>query len=247
MNFSPQQVHFDVVLKERLLPKGDITARWIKSGKLKMSNHRQQNNCIQKCANLLELCNPVRSYQPGQRNGTCTPLQGAQLEKHLLRRTFGKVAVWPEAEKNSWGEGAETFLLLQERSRRPQLTPLDGLCCYCHSWWEMEVCWCGAGSADRTPGCTLTAENHPDNCSGNLNTAGWGFAIQKSGTSETGSCFFLLLFLSNKIPSCLAWETCNIAIPKAIKKSHKPDVLQHPPRWSYLKTELKHRLSEDYF
>lgn len=27
MNFSLQQVHFDVVLKERLLPKGDIAAR----------------------------------------------------------------------------------------------------------------------------------------------------------------------------------------------------------------------------
>lgn len=87
---------------------------------------------------------------------------------------------------------------------------------------------------------TLTAGNYPNNCSGNVNTVGWGFAIQKSGTSETGSCFFLLLFLSNKIPSCFTWETCNIAIPKATKKSHKPDLLQHPLWWSYLKTELKH-------
>lgn len=131
---------------------------------------------------------------------------------------------------------AEPFLLCLRRGTGDLGSPLMGLCCCCQCWWEMELCWWGAASADRIPGCTLTAGNHPDNCSGNVNTAGWGFAIQKSGASETGSCFFLLLFLSNKIPSCLAWETCNIAIPKAIKKSHKPDLLQHPPQWSYLKT-----------
>lgn len=101
-----------------------------KGGKLKMSNHRQQNNCIQKCPSIHEPCDPVQSYQPQQRNGTCTPLRGkgsAHLEKHICwGGPLGKMAVWPE--KDNQGERrdvqrAEPFLPPREGSRRTSAHP----------------------------------------------------------------------------------------------------------------------------
>lgn len=53
---------------------------------------------------------------------------------------------------------------------------------------------------DRTSGRTLKMAGRPDNCSSKMNDTRWGFCnSENAGTSETGSCFSLLLFLSNKI------------------------------------------------
>lgn len=237
-NFSPQQVHFDVVLKERLLPKGDITAWWIKRWKtkdVKSQTAEQSHSEVHQSSWALQSC-------------LVTP---ALTEKWYMHTSARSTSGQTSAEKNFWEDGSvarerRTAGEKEQCAKGRALPAASGgeqetsaprwwVCAAAASPGGMELWWWGAAWADRTPGCTLTAGNHPDNCSRNRNTAGWGFAIQKSGASKTGSCFFLLLFLSNKIPSCLAWETCNIAIPKAIKKSHKPDLLQHPPQWSYLK------------
>lgn len=75
MNVSPQQVPFDLTLRG-FFPKNKVMSQLgeLKGGKLKMSNDRQQNNYIQKYANFHEPGNPIQSYQPQHRNGTCTTL-----------------------------------------------------------------------------------------------------------------------------------------------------------------------------
>lgn len=111
----------------------------------------------------------------------------------VLHTSAGSTSGETSAEKNFWEGGgvargreeqqgsrsnvqrAEPLLLHQEGSRDLG-SPTMGLCCCCQSRWDMELCWCGAARTDRTPGCTVG--NQPDNCSGNVNTAGWGFAIQ---------------------------------------------------------------------
>lgn len=59
---------FDLALKDRLLPKNKAMSQLSESngGKLKTSNCRKQNNCIEKCAGFHKPCNPVRSHQPQQ-------------------------------------------------------------------------------------------------------------------------------------------------------------------------------------
>jgi len=100
INISPQRVPFDLALRA-FFPKNKAMSRLSESKgrKLKTSNRRQQNNCIQKCASFHEPYDPVWSYQPRQRNSTHAPLPGksrAHLEKHICwEEPLGKMAVQP--------------------------------------------------------------------------------------------------------------------------------------------------------